>query len=1637
MISSFDANSASNATDTAYIVGHGTTQVALVSGWTAPGTTSSQLVDVNPNNGGYGVEGGFFQDTELNSGELLRFDFGAFKDFSNGGTYTNAGNFNGIPVSSATFELTNDTLFGTTTYSYTVHYADNSTQAGTDTLDSFPGQRHNHNFQRRKVDRLCRIFGDRRARHGRSGIGRIAHQPGHACQRQRQPARLRLGRRAQRVRTARAESPAQQAVNASTDEISAIKTDGDGTGPDQAFTIQAFGLNSNSTDLGILGQVEGSGGVATALPSNGSGLTNFYAGTVAGMAGSAGGVAAAGSDTINGGAGNDIIFGDVLNTDALAASHGIGLQMGSGWAVFALLETDTVTGYTSWTRADTISYIDAHPFQLSAESGRAGGNDVITTGAGNDVVFAQEGNDDIYTAITAGSRDFINGGSQPSGGADTFHLDISGATGAVFLETVAAYDARTGFSYNLNSAPELAGTDVAGSGISNSQIILVSDAAGNISAEIVNIEEIVVTGTAGNDTFVVDGNFTGTSLLPSTITFNGGAGNDTLDLTNRDSAHRVVADGGADSDTVKLGFAYSAVVGISIDTASNTVSITHDGITDIFSNFENFQFADVTQTYTQLVAPPSAPTIAAVLDNVPPPAVTVANNGVTNDPTLDVKVTISGTGALAGDHVQLFDGTTALGSAVTLSPTDISNGFVTITTPSLADGGHNFNATIADLAGHTSSASANYTVTEDTVAPTGGTPDLIATSDSGSSNTDNLTNVTAPTFQVALNATVQAGDTVELKLGGSSLAHPVVHTITATDISNHFVQLSVTAPDLGADGAKAITAVFTDAAGNTSTTGALTITLDTVAPTLTIATVATDDVINAAERTGSVTVTGTNEAGSTVTLNGNAAVADTATTWHYSLSTSVINGFGQGPETLTAVATDAAGNTTTTTHNISVDTVAPTAPTIATVATDDIINAVEQAATVTVSGTNEAGSTVKLDGNVVVADTATTWHYSLSSSAIAGFGQGPETLTAVATDAAGNTTTTTHNISVDTVAPTLTIATVATDDIINAAERTGSVTVTGTNEAGSTVTLNGNAAVADTATTWHYSLSTSVINGFGQGPETLTAVATDAAGNTTTTTHNISVDTVAPTAPTIATVATDDIINAVEQAATVTVSGTNEAGSTVKLDGSAVVADTATTWHYSLSSSAIAGFGQGPETLTAVATDAAGNTTTTTHNISVDTVVPTVTIATVATDDIINAVEQAATVTVSGTNDAGSTVKLNGNAVVADTATTWHYGLSTSVINGFGQGPETLTAVATDAAGNTTTTTHNISVDTVAPTAPTIATVATDDIINAAEQAATVTVTGANEAGSTVTLNGNAVVADTSTTWHYNLSASAITAFGQGTETLTAVATDAAGNTTTATHNITVDTVAPASPGTPDLIATSDKGVSSTDNITNDNTPTFSGTGVNGTTVTLLDGTTVVGSAVVSGGTYSITTSALSDGVHSITATTSDSAGNVGTSSALSVTIDTVGPTVKITSATDFFGSGAVSGTATDNGPSGMDEVVVTRSSGSVILGTDQSFGFGGAWSISSSNIGLGNLITATATDVAGNSATATKTATLFPVGTSGEPINLALTDPTTDHAGPVSLTVGGVPAGWILSEGIQNSDGTWRYTPATRPRCR
>jgi hypothetical protein len=103
------------------------------------------------------------------------------------------------------------------------------------------------------------------------------------------------------------------------------------------------------------------------------------------------------------------------------------------------------------------------------------------------------------------------------------------------------------------------------------------------------------------------------------------------------------------------------------------------------------------------------------------------------------------------------------------------------------------------------------------------------------------------------------------------------------------------------------------------------------------------------------------------------------------------------------------------------------------------------------------------------------------------------------------------------------------------------------------------------------------------------------------------------------------------------------------------------------------------------------------------------------------------------------------------------------------------------------------------------------------------------------------------------------------------------------TTTVTYDTVAPLAPSAPILAAGSDTGTSQTDGLTSlSKSLVFTGSAEAGSTVTLYNGATVIGSGVATGGSYSITTISsytFPAGISSITVKAADVAGNVGSAS--------------------------------------------------------------------------------------------------------------------------------------------------------------
>ncbi|MBJ9498801.1 Ig-like domain-containing protein, partial [Acinetobacter baumannii] len=950
-------------------------------------------------------------------------------------------------------------------------------------------------------------------------------------------------------------------------------------------------------------------------------------------------------------------------------------------------------------------------------------------------------------------------------------------------------------------------------------------------------------------------------------------------------------------------------------------------------------------------------TITGVLKNIPADAtntaVTVVINGVTYNATVDKTagtwtVSVPGSGLVAD-----------------------------------ADKTIDAKVTFTDAAGNSSTVNDTQIYTLDTAAPAAPVIDPV-------NGTDPITGTAEPGSTVTV--TYPNGDTATVVAGPDG---------------------SWSVPNPGLNDGDEVEAIATDPAGNPSLPG--TATVDAVGPNtdgvnFTVDSVTADNVINASEASGNVTVTGVlknvpaDAANTVVTvvINGQtytATVDSTAGTWTVSVPGSDLTADADKTIDAKVTFTDAAGNSSSVndTQTYTIDTTAPDAP---------VINPVN--GTDPITGTAEPGSTVTVtypDGSTttVVAGPDGTWTVPNP-----GLNDGDK-VTAIATDPAGNPslpgTATVDAVGPNTDGVNFTVDSVTADNVINASEASGNVTVTGVlknvpaDAANTVVTvvINGQtytATVDSTAGTWTVSVPGSDLTADADKTIDAKVTFTDAAGNSSSVndTHTYTVDTVAPNAPVL------DPINATDP-----VSGQAEPGSTVTVtypDGTTatVVAGPDGSWSVPNPGNLVDG-----DTVTATATDPAGNTSLPgTGTVSADITAPVVALDDVLTND--------STPALTGTvNDPTATVVVNVDGTdypaVNNGDGTWT--LADNTLPALTDGPHTITVTATDAAGNVGNDTAVVTIDTVAPNAPVLDPInATDPVSGQAEPGSTVTVTYPD--GTTAT-----VVAGPDGSWSVPNPGNLVDG-----DTVTATATDPAGNTSLpGTGTVSADITAPV--------------VALDDVLTNDSTPALTGT-VNDPTATVVvnvDGTDYP--AVNNGdGTWTLadnTLPVLADGPHTITVTATDAAGNAGTDTAV-VTIDTTAPNAPVLdpiNATD-----PVSGTAEAG-----STVTVTYPDGTtatVVAGTD------GSWSVPNpGNLVDGDTVTATATDPAGNTS-------LPGTGTVSADITapvVALDDVLTNDSTPALTGTVNDPTATVVVNvdgtdypAVNNGDGTWTLADNTLP---
>jgi RHS repeat-associated protein len=750
---------------------------------------------------------------------------------------------------------------------------------------------------------------------------------------------------------------------------------------------------------------------------------------------------------------------------------------------------------------------------------------------------------------------------------------------------------------------------------------------------------------------------------------------------------------------------------------------------------------------------------------------------------------------------------------------------------------------------------------------------------------------------------------------------------------------------------------------------------DTTQPTITI----TSPANNSTTTNASVTVSGTaadpgtNASGiASVTVN-NVAATYTPATGQWTLANVALN---LGANTITAKAVDVAGNQTTTSVTVTRQLPPDTAPPAVAI-TAPANNSTTTASSITVSGTvSDTGTNASGVNRVVVGGvTATITGGNWTASGVPVANIGANTVTATAFDNANNQASASIVVNrqqpPDTTAPAVSITSPANNFTTQADTITvsGAASDPGTPSSGiSQVTVNGMPAIYNAANgTW--TISGVALN---VGPNTITARAYDNANNQTTATINVTREQPPDSAPPTLTVASpaDGFTTQSAEVAfngTATDTGTNASGvASVTVGGIPATYDPQTgAWSVNSVPLPVVGTND----IVTRATDHAGNVATHTTSITrqppSDTQAPQIAIATPGN----NTTTIEATITVTGSADdpgqyqSGVTsVVVNGVTAAYDAAT--HQWTASNVP--VAMGPNTITATATDGAGNHTDASVSVTREEPPDTqAPDLA--ISEPAEGSTTYAETITVsgtvsdTGTNASGvSQVTVNGMPATVSGN-----NWTVSGV-ALSMDANTITVRAYDNQNNQTVKTVHVT--RALPPDTKAPDLTVSQPADDSTTDSTSTDVSGTVTDTGVNASGVASL---TVNGAAAqfnAQTGSFTFPNVALTLGPNTITVRATDQKGNEAVKVVHVTRVhppDTQPPTLTITSPADGVTvpdeTITVTGTATDEGvnPAGVSTVTVNGVAASYDATTH-------VWSAANVALNEGaNIITVVATDSA------------------------------------------------------------------------
>ena len=887
--------------------------------------------------------------------------------------------------------------------------------------------------------------------------------------------------------------------------------------------------------------------------------------------------------------------------------------------------------------------------------------------------------------------------------------------------------------------------------------------------------------------------------------------------------------------------------------------------------------------------------------------------------------------SISKNSTPVLGGNSEAGSTIIVKINDVTQPSSTITTnpdgtwsflaaSSLVDGDYIFTIISIDAAGNQQEDTHILEIDSSTTV-TGG---LAPESDSGSSSSDNITN----SKNIVFKGTGETGSQIVLTINNTEFK-------TTVDNEGNW---AITVGELdGTDNIKYdYKIVATDKAGNVDTIQGKHINVDTtdpIKPTFTL-----DDISDSATKddwitkSENISISGIAEAGTKLTIKIGSATynltVDSTGTWVYDFKD-----LEEGSHVVSVTSTDIAGNVNTQSQTITVDRSISLEGGLSSNSTNDTGESTTDGYTSVkrpeIKGTTDPDASIKVvlsgAGGVkieidTIADKDGNWKI-VAEDYPSDLNDGTYSYDVTTTDTAGNTTSFNDSLTIDTQITN----TVSLSNTTNS----GSLSDTITNVNKPRFEGNGQTndkievSIKDNSGAVLTTLSTTVgangkwfvtaIDTLPDGSYTIDVVATDKAGNSTSSETTVTIDTVKPmrlSGGLDAGSNTGDKEDTITKDDTPKFSGKVENGCSIQLvftNGTTydAVVDVNGNWNYQVTES----IPDGIYNYKIIATDIAGNTSEIDREMTIDRTIQ-------FSGDLAEGSDTGWATsdwhtnqnrpTFEGTTDAFSTVTVKLNTVPPKTHSVTagedgKYSLNLGDLFGDGSviadGSYSLTFTAIDPAGNESTFNKSLVIDTERPTGLSLELAETSDSANKGDFITnnnTPVIKGNCESGDVklvVKIKGKAdqqvTVADDGT-WEY-----AIPELIDGTYSITIVATDKAGNSTSLKQDLVIDTKIPTGI-TGALSSDSDEGASSSDGITNiDTRLKFEGTTEEKSSVVLVINNKEYIATVDSRGGWSvIIPDHFNDGSYSAVIKVTDQAGNVNENTVIDFTVDTVAPII-------------------------------------------------------------------------------------------------------------------------------------------------